>query len=62
MSKTHNAAEALVSLAKALKSMLDPEHDGTHAIRAAEFIVLNARVLEALTRPEIAGEDSGGEP
>ena len=56
------ATGEIVSLAKALKSMLDPEHDGTHAIRAAEFIVLNARVLEALTRPEIAGEDSGGEP
>jgi hypothetical protein len=61
VSKTHNAAEALVSLAKALKSMLDPEEDGTHAIRTAEFIVLNARVLEALTRPEITGEDNGGE-
>ena len=61
MSKTHNAAKALVSLAEALKAMLDPEHDGTYAIRAAEFILLNARVVEALTRPEIASEDSGGE-
>jgi hypothetical protein len=61
MSKTHNAAKALVALAEALKSMLDPEKDGTYAILVAEFIVLNARVVEALTRPEITGEDNGGE-
>jgi hypothetical protein len=60
MSKTHNAAKALVASAEALKAMLDSEHDGTYAIRAAEFILLNARVVESLTRPEIAGEDSGG--
>ena len=59
MSKTHNAAKALVSSAEALKAMLDSEHDGTYAIRAAEFIVLNARVVEALTRPEIADDADG---
>ena len=58
----HNAAKALVASAEALKSMLDPEHDGTHAMRLAEFIIVNARVLEALTRPEIADDDeTGGE-
>jgi hypothetical protein len=61
VSKTHNAAKALVLSAEALKGMLDPEHDGRYAILVAEFIVLNARVVEALTRPEIADEDSGGE-
>ena len=61
MSKTHNAAKALVSSAEALKAMLDPEEDGTHAMRLAEFVIVNARALEVLTRPEIVGEDSGGE-
>ena len=61
MSKTHSAAKALVASAEALKFMLDPEHDGRYAILVAEFIVLNARVVEALTRPEIAGDDEGGE-
>ena len=59
MSKTHNAAKALVASAEALKAMLHPEHDGRYAIRAAEFIVLNARVVEALTRPEIADDADG---
>ncbi len=61
MSKTHNTAKALVSLAEALKSMLDSEQHGTYAIRAAEFIVLNARVVEALTRPEIADDADGND-
>jgi hypothetical protein len=39
--------------------MLDPEHDGRYAILVAEFIVLNARVVEALTRPEIADDADG---
>lgn len=56
----HNAAKALVTSAESLKSMLDPEEDGRYAILVAEFIVLNARVLEALTRPEIAGDDDDG--
>ena len=57
----HNAAKALVASAESLKSMLDPEEHGRYAILVAEFIVLNARVLEALTRPEIAGDDDGGD-
>ena len=55
------AAKALVASAESLKSMLDPEEDGRYALLVAEFIVLNARVLEALTRPEIADDDDGGE-
>ena len=62
MSKTHNAAKALVALAEALKCMLDPEHDGTHAIRLAEFVIVNARALEVLTRPEIADDADGNDP
>jgi hypothetical protein len=61
VSKTHDAAKALVASAESLKSMLDPEEDGTHAMRLAEFIIVNARALEVLTRPEIAGDDEGGE-
>lgn len=61
MSKTHDAAKALVASAESLKLMLDPEEDGTHAMRLAEFIIVNARALEVLTRPEIAGDDEGGE-
>ena len=53
----HKAAKALVASAESLKSMLDPEHDGRYALSVAEFIVLNARVLEAMTRPEIADDD-----
>jgi hypothetical protein len=30
-------------------------------MRLAEFIIVNARALEVLTRPEIAGDDEGGE-
>jgi hypothetical protein len=59
VSKTHNAAKALVLSAEALKGMLDPEHDGRYAILVAEFIVLNARVVEALTRPEITDDADG---
>ena len=55
----HNAAKALVASAEALKSMLDPEEDGTHAMRLAEFIIVNARALEVLTRPEIADDGDG---
>ena len=61
MSKAHSAAKALVASAESLKSMLDPEEDGTHAMRLAEFIIVNARALAVLTRPEIAGDDDGGE-
>ena len=61
MSKAHSAAKALVASAESLKSMLDPEEDGTHAMRLAEFIIVNARALAVLTRPEIAGGADGGE-
>lgn len=57
----HNAAKALVDSAESLKSTLDPEEDGTHAMRLAEFIIVNARALEVLTRPEIADDEIGGE-
>ena len=61
MSKTHNAAKALVASAESLKSMLDPDEDGRYAISVAEFIILNAKVLEALTRPEITDDDDEGD-
>ena len=61
MSKTHNAAKALVASAESLKSMLDPDEDGTHAMRLAEFIIVNARALAVLTRPEIADDDDEGD-
>jgi hypothetical protein len=61
VSKVHKVAKALVASAESLKSMLDPEKDGRYALLVAEFIVLNARVLEALTRPEIADDDDGGQ-
>ena len=57
----HNAAKALVASAESLKSMLDPEEDGTHAMRLAEFIIVNARALELLLRPEIASDDEEGD-
>ena len=57
----HNAAKALVASAESLKSMLDSEEDGTHAMRLAEFIIVNARALEVLTRPEITDDQIGGE-
>lgn len=57
----HNAAKALVASAESLKSMLSSEEDGRYAIHAAEFIILNARVLESLTRPEITDDQIGGE-
>ena len=57
----HNAAKALVASAESLKSMLNPEEDGTHAMRLAEFVIVNARALEVLTRPEIASDDDDDE-
>ena len=49
----HDAVKALVASAEAMKSMLDPDDDGTHAMRLADFIIVNAKALEVLTRPEI---------
>ena len=57
----HDAAKALVDSAESLKSMLDPEEDGTHAMRLAEFIIVNARALAVLTRPEIADDDDAND-
>ena len=57
----HDVAKALVDSAESLKSMLDPDEDGTHAMRLAEFIIVNARALEMLLRPEIASDDDEGD-
>ena len=60
-STKHNAVKALVASAESLKSMLDPEEDGTHAMRLAEFVIVNARALEVLLRPEIGSDDDDDE-